>query len=91
MKTAQFSLKPPSTVAATAVLRILKNATNVQRNKKESHIDIEYRLFSLITILFSINLLFYIAICGASFRTNIPKTPIGIPLDFYTLITNLIH
>jgi hypothetical protein len=54
MKTAQFSLKPASTVAATAVLRILKNAINVQRNN-ESHIDTGYRLFSFITILFTTN------------------------------------
>ena len=61
MKTAQFSLKPAAILATTIVLRILKNAINVQRNKA-SHMDTGYRLFSLITILFTTNLLFYIAL-----------------------------
>lgn len=40
----------------------LEKRNKVQRNKKESHIDRGYRLFSLITILFTTSLLFYAAL-----------------------------
>jgi len=79
MKTAQFSLKPAAIVATTIVLRILENAINVPRNK-ESHIDTGYRLFSLMIIWFTTNLLFYIALyVGHLSQCMYQKTPFGIP------------
>jgi hypothetical protein len=45
MKTAQFAPKPASIVDVTTVLRILKNVRNLQRSKKDSHGDMEHRLF----------------------------------------------
>jgi len=84
MKTAQFSLKPAAIVATTIVLRILKNAINVRRNKKESHIDTGYRSFSLITIFITTNLLFYIVLYVGHLSQCIhQQTLCGIPWNFY--------
>jgi hypothetical protein len=63
MKTAQFSRKPASIVDVTTVLGILKNVRNLHRSKKESHFDTEHRLFYLIAILFTKNLLFLLHLC----------------------------
>jgi hypothetical protein len=81
MKTAQFSLKPAATVVTAVVLRILKNAISVQINK-ESHTDTGYRIFSLITILFTTKLLFYSALyvghLSQSIRQRRPLAYLGI-------------
>jgi hypothetical protein len=58
MKTAKFSPKPTSILDATTALSVLKNVRNLQRSTKKSLSDTEYKLFYLITILFTTNLLF---------------------------------
>jgi len=84
MKTVQFSLKPAAIVATTIVLRIFKNAINVRRNKKEFHIGTGYRLYSLITILFTTNLLFCIELyVGHLSQCVYQKTLFGIPWNLY--------
>jgi len=61
MKAAQFSPKPANNVEEKTNLRIVNSVRNLQRSN-EAHCDKECRLFCLVTILFTTNLLFYITL-----------------------------
>jgi hypothetical protein len=81
LKTAQFSPKPASVVDVATVLRLLKNVRNLQRSSKESHSDTEHILVSLITILFTSNLLFCVALHVVHLSPRIrQRRPVYIPL-----------
>ena len=68
---------------ATSVPIILKNVRNLQR-RKECHGDTEYRLCYLITVLFTINLLFYIALYVRHLSPRLcQKRPFARLCDFY--------
>jgi hypothetical protein len=64
--------------------RNLKNVRNLQRSKKEPHSDTEHRLFYLITILSTTNLLFCIALYVGHLSPRIcQRRPFAYLCNFY--------
>ena len=84
MKAEQFSPKPPHIVEGKTYIGILKSTMNLQRSR-ETCCDMERRLFCLIIILFTTNLLFYITLYGGGHLSPriCQRCPLAYPCNFY--------